>query len=65
MRQVSTTLQPGQPMTAAEVAAVFRVDTKSVARWALRGKLPFFRTPGGHMRFRQADVSALLNGGQR
>jgi excisionase family DNA binding protein len=28
-----------------EVAELFRVDPKTVTRWAAEGKLPFFRTP--------------------
>ena len=51
-------------LTPGEVAAAFRVSTKSVSRWALAGKLPAVRTPTGKYRFRQADVTAALNGGQ-
>ena len=50
-------------MTAREVAALFRVDPKSVARWARQGKLTAIRTPGGQLRFRRADVRALLASG--
>ena len=46
-----------------EVAAVFRVDRKTVTRWAVGGQLPSVRTPGGHHRFRYADVMTLLNKG--
>ena len=34
-------------LTPAEVATMFRVDPKTVTRWAKAGKLPSFRTPGG------------------
>src|SRR3954469_5662041 len=44
-----------------EVAAVFRVDPKTVTRWAVGGQLPSVRTPGGHHRFRYTDVMTLLN----
>ena len=47
-------------MTPAEVADVFRVDPKTVARWANSGKMPSIRTLGGHRRFRRADIEALL-----
>ena len=49
-------------MTPAEVAAVFRVDIKTVTRWARRGDLASIRTPGGHRRFRESDVGVLLAG---
>lgn len=47
-------------LTPGEVAALFRVDPKTVTRWAISGKLPSVKTPGGHRRYRQADVTALL-----
>jgi excisionase family DNA binding protein len=49
-------------MTPAEVAALFRVDPKTVARWAKVGKLSSIRTLGGHRRFRESEVHALLTG---
>ncbi|GMA38226.1 hypothetical protein GCM10025883_02710 [Mobilicoccus caccae] len=47
-------------MTPAEVAALFRVDPKTVTRWAVAGKLQSLRTLGGHRRYRAAEVHALL-----
>jgi excisionase family DNA binding protein len=44
----------------AEVAALANVDRKTVARWAESGKLPSFRTLGGHRRFRLHEVLAAL-----
>ena len=38
-------------MTPAEVAALFRVDPKTVTRWADAGKLTAVRTLGGHRRY--------------
>ncbi len=49
-------------LTPAEVAKMFRVDPKTVTRWANDGKLTFIRTLGGHRRFREAEVRALLTG---
>ena len=46
----------------AEVADLFRVDPKTVARWAASGHIKCIRTPGGHRRFRESDVRAILNG---
>ncbi len=49
-------------LTPAEVAAMFRVDPKTVTRWAKAGKLSSIRTLGGHRRYREAEVRALLAG---
>jgi excisionase family DNA binding protein len=47
-------------MTPGEVATLFRVDPKTVSRWAIAGRIPSVRTPGGHRRFRESDVRSLL-----
>jgi excisionase family DNA binding protein len=47
-------------MTPGQVAALFHVDPKTVTRWALAGRLSSLRTPGGHRRFREAEVMQLL-----
>jgi excisionase family DNA binding protein len=49
-----------QLLTPTDVAAVFRVDPKTVTRWGAAGKLPCIKTPGGHRRFRVADIRAAL-----
>ena len=49
-------------MTPAEVAQLFRVDPKTVSRWAQEGKLPFIRTLGGHRRYPRDEVMRLLDG---
>ena len=49
-------------LTPAEVAALFRVDPKTVTRWAKAGKLTSIRTLGGHRRYRESEVQALLGG---
>jgi excisionase family DNA binding protein len=46
-------LRPG------EVADMFRVDPKTVTRWANDGKLTAIRTLGGHRRFREDEVMEL------
>jgi excisionase family DNA binding protein len=48
-------------LTPAEVAAMFRVDPKTVTRWAKAGKLSSIRTLGGHRRYRASEVNALLS----
>ncbi len=47
-------------LTPAEVAALFRVDPKTVTRWAKAGKLSSIRTLGGHRRYRETEVRRLL-----
>lgn len=47
-------------LTPGEVARLFRVDPKTVTRWAADGKLTSFRTPGGHRRFRESEVRAKM-----
>lgn len=48
-------------LTPREVAAMFRVDTKTVTRWAAAGRIECVRTPGGHRRFRESVVQELLS----
>lgn len=47
-------------MTPGEVSALFRVDPQTVGRWADSGRLHPIWTPGGHRRYRAAEVRALL-----
>ncbi|MCW2777771.1 MAG: binding domain, excisionase family [Frankiales bacterium] len=49
-------------LTPGEVATLFRVDPKTVTRWAAAGRIGSIRTPGGHRRFRESEVRALLRG---
>jgi excisionase family DNA binding protein len=49
-------------LTPSEVAKLFRVDPKTVTRWAKAGKLSSIRTLGGHRRYRADEVRALLEG---
>jgi len=39
------------------------VTAECVKRWIRRGRLPGFRTPGGHWRVRLADLQHLVEGG--
>jgi excisionase family DNA binding protein len=47
-------------LTPSEVAALFRVDPKTVTRWAKAGKLTSIKTLGGHRRYKETEVIALL-----
>ena len=59
---VTTTSNAERLLTPGEVAALFRVDPKTVTRWASAGRIGSIRTPGGHRRFRESEVRALLEG---
>lgn len=52
-------------LTPAEVAALFRVDPKTVTRWAKAGKLSSIRTLGGHRRYRADEVRKFLEGAKQ
>ncbi|MGV9536598.1 BldC family transcriptional regulator [Streptosporangium sandarakinum] len=57
--------EPEPLMTPQEVANTFRVDPKTVTRWAKAGKLSSIRTLGGHRRYREAEIQALLLAGHQ
>ncbi len=46
-------------LTTAQVAAMFRVDPRTVWTWTKKGKLTAIRTHGRRVRYRQAEVQAL------
>ena len=56
---MSTRLEP-YLLTPAEVAVLFRVDPKTVTRWAQQGKIDSVRTLGGHRRYRRDQIEELL-----
>jgi excisionase family DNA binding protein len=51
---------PDPLLTPAEVAAMFRVNPKTVTRWARAGKITAIRTLGGHRRFRASEINRCL-----
>ncbi len=51
---------PERLLTPSEVAQLFRVNPKTVTRWARAGKLTAIRTLGGHRRFRASEVERRL-----
>ena len=74
MNKITITASEGDApalLTPAEVAQVFKVDAKTVARWTANGWIPqtaYIRTLGGHRRYRRAAIEDMLNGqngGQR
>ncbi|MEU4590026.1 BldC family transcriptional regulator [Micromonospora aurantiaca (nom. illeg.)] len=52
-------------LTPGEVAKLFRVDPKTVTRWAAAGRIASIRTPGGHRRFYESIVRAYLAQGRQ
>ena len=51
---------PEALLTPSEVAELFRVNPKTVTRWARAGKLHAIRTLGGHRRFRASEIKRCL-----
>jgi excisionase family DNA binding protein len=54
------TPEPEELLTPSEVAAMFRVNPKTVTRWARSGKISAIRTLGGHRRFRATEIRKFL-----
>ena len=54
--------QPTEPMylRTAQVAELLQVSPKTVSRWAQEGRLPYLRTLGGHRRYPDREIRALL-----
>ena len=59
---MSAAVQPDRLLTPREVAALYGVNPKTVTRWAAAGRIPSIKTPGGHRRYPESVVRALLNG---
>jgi excisionase family DNA binding protein len=55
--------EPDALLTPSEVAKLFRVNPKTVTRWARAGKLHPIRTLGGHGRFRASEIHRCLHDG--
>ena len=47
-------------LTPAEVAERFGVTVQTLRLWAVHDKIPWYRTKGGHRRYRASDVERLL-----
>ena len=60
MAQNDPTDAPEALLTPSEVAQLFRVNPKTVTRWARAGKLTAIRTLGGHRRFRASEIRRIL-----
>ena len=60
MAEPSSLENPDALLTPSEVAALFRVNPKTVTRWARAGKLNAIRTLGGHRRFKASEIRQCL-----
>ena len=60
LRAMQRPIETEKLLTPSEVASLFRVDPKTVTRWAKAGKLTSIRTLGGHRRYRESEVRNLL-----
>lgn len=47
--------------TTVDVAKLCKVSLRTVIRWVDEGKLPSFRTPGGHRRVREEDLKQFMS----
>jgi excisionase family DNA binding protein len=54
------TNEPEELLTPSEVAAMFRVNPKTVTRWARAGRISYIKTLGGHRRFKASEIRRLL-----
>lgn len=52
-------------LTINEACKVVGVDQSTLRRWSDAGKVPVFRTPGGHRRYCEDDLRAMLGEGPR
>jgi excisionase family DNA binding protein len=55
----------GRWLTIHEACAFLGVDQSTLRRWSDTGKVPVFRTPGGHRRYAEADLRTLVGEGPR
>lgn len=51
---------PGRWLLTAEAAAILKVHPHTVARWAREGKINTQRTLGGHRRYQESEIRALI-----
>jgi excisionase family DNA binding protein len=56
-----TKISAPKHLTASQAADILHVSPKTVSRWAQEGRLPFTRTLGGHRRFPEAEIRALVD----
>lgn len=55
----------GRWLTIEEASRLLGVGQSTLRRWSDAGKIPVYRTAGGHRRFREADLLGVLRGDTR
>jgi excisionase family DNA binding protein len=60
-RAVREVAELGPLLTPGEVAKLFHVNPRTVTRWARSGKITSVKTLGGHRRYLQREIEALLS----
>lgn len=48
-------------LTSYQVGQLLQVNPSSINKWVKEGRIPAFRTPGGHHRIRAGDLISFLN----
>ncbi|MDQ3547850.1 MAG: helix-turn-helix domain-containing protein [Chloroflexota bacterium] len=65
-RTAATSEQPDSTWLSIDAACkLLGVDQSTLRRWSDSGKIPVFRTPGGHRRYNEDDLRALVRGEPR
>ena len=54
------TQNPNRLYSSHEAGALLQMDPSSIVKWVNDGKLPAYRTPGGHRRIKAVDLLAFL-----
>ena len=60
-KEVSQEIKPETLLTSYQAGSILQVNPSSVNKWVKDGRIPAFRTPGGHRRIRASDLVAFLN----
>jgi excisionase family DNA binding protein len=55
----------GKWLSIHEACQMLGVDQSTLRRWSDSGKVPVFRTPGGHRRYAESELRALVGNGSR
>lgn len=59
-KQLPVEPKPAHWLTLSEASDLLGIHQTTLRAWADKGEIPVFRTPGGHRRFRLADLRAFL-----